>query len=282
MQLFSNIILNWISLLKYPLNNKFTSPWITGSKTGTFNFVTFDFTRSDVVISTDNSINDSRAPNDVIKPTAPTTPDSASTSTGDSNQTEAPKPEKKKKEKKNKKPQPTKIDVPITPGLVDIRVGHILKAIKHPDADSLYVSTIDMGDETGPRTVCSGLVNHIPLEAMQDRLVVVIANLKPVKMRGIKSSAMVFCAANDTCVEFVIPPAGSHPGDRLFFETYDSSEPEIVLNPKRKVWETLQPGFFTNEKLEVVFKKDGDKECRLVNKNGKQCLVSSLANVSVR
>lgn len=271
-----------MSLLEYSLNNKFTSPLITGAKTGTFSFVTLNTTKSDDTTSTDNSINDSSAAKDVMKPTASTTPDSASTSNGYGNQTEAPKPEKKKKEKKNKKPQPAKIEVPITPGLVDIRVGHILKAIKHPDADSLYVSTIDMGDETGPRTVCSGLVNHIPLEAMQDRLVVVIANLKPVKMRGIKSSAMVFCAANDTCVEFVNPPEGSHPGDRLFFETYDSSEPEPVLNPKRKVWETLQPGFFTNEKLEVVFKKDGDKECRLVNKDGKQCLVSSLANVPVR
>lgn len=92
--------------------------------------------------------------------------------------------------------------------MVDLRVGHIIKAIKHPDADSLYVSTIDMGDETGPRTVCSGLVNHIPLEEMQDRLVVVVANLKPVKMRGIKSAAMVLCAANDTSVGICQPSRG--------------------------------------------------------------------------
>ena len=61
----------------------------------------------------------------------------------------------------------------ISAGVIDFRVGFIQKAIKHPDADSLYVSTIDVGDEEGPRTVCSGLVKYFPLEAMQERYVVV-------------------------------------------------------------------------------------------------------------
>ena len=185
-----------------------------------------------------------------------------------------------KKEKK-KKPQPVKVEVPVTTGMIDFRVGHIQKAIKHPDADSLYVSTIDMGDESGPRTVCSGLVNYFPIEAMQDRYVVVVANLKPVTMRGIKSSAMVFCASNEDKVEFVNPPAGSKPGDKIFFEGYDLT-PEAVLNPKKKIWEALQPSFSTNEKFEVVFKKEGDSDRRLVNKAGEVCLVTSLVNAAVR
>lgn len=49
---------------------------------------------------------------------------------------------------------------------LDIRVGRIIKAQKHPDADSLYVEEIDVG-EPEPRTVVSGLVNYIPLEEMQ-------------------------------------------------------------------------------------------------------------------
>ena len=189
--------------------------------------------------------------------------------------------ERKEKKKKEKKPQPAKVEVPITPGMIDLRVGHIQKAIKHPDADSLYVSTIDMGDPEGPRTVCSGLVKHFPLEAMQDRYVIVVANLKPVTMRGIKSSAMVLCASTEDTVEFVNPPAGSKPGDKIFFESYDIT-PEPVLNPKKKIWETIQPGFSTTEKLEVVFKKEGDADKRLVNKAGELCLVSSLVNATVR
>lgn len=191
--------------------------------------------------------------------------------------------EKKEKKKKEKKPQPPKVEVPVTPGMIDLRVGHIQKAIKHPDADSLYVSTIDMGDETGPRTVCSGLVKYYPLEAMQDRYVVVVANLKPVTMRGIKSSAMVLCASNkeDGIVEFVIPPAGSKPGDKIFFEGYDLT-PEPVLNPKKKVWEQIQPGFSTTEQLEVIYKKEGDEDRKLVNKKGELCLVKSLVGAIVQ
>lgn len=49
---------------------------------------------------------------------------------------------------------------------LDIRVGKIIKAQKHPDADSLYVEEIDVG-EAQPRTVVSGLVKYIPLEEMQ-------------------------------------------------------------------------------------------------------------------
>ncbi|RYC61148.1 hypothetical protein CHU98_g5060 [Xylaria longipes] len=108
---------------------------------------------------------------------------------------------KPKKEKKEKAPKPQKapaVTTPPSPHLIDLRVGHILKAIKHPEADSLYVSTIAMGDKPGTddteeyegqvcRTVCSGLNGLVPLEEMQGRKVVVVANLKPVKMRGIKS-----------------------------------------------------------------------------------------------
>lgn len=46
---------------------------------------------------------------------------------------------------------------------LDLRVGRIIKAEKHPDADSLYVEQVDVG-EPSPRTVVSGLVKHIPLD----------------------------------------------------------------------------------------------------------------------
>jgi tRNA-binding EMAP/Myf-like protein len=48
-------------------------------------------------------------------------------------------------------------------GRLDFRVGRILEARKHPDADSLYVEIIDLGEEK-PRTVVSGLVRFVPLE----------------------------------------------------------------------------------------------------------------------
>lgn len=174
---------------------------------------------------------------------------------------------------------------PPKPSVIDFRVGFIQKAIKHPDADSLYVSTIDVGDEEGPRTVCSGLVKHFPLEAMQERYVVVVCNLKPVNMRGIKSTAMVLCGSNDTKVEFVEPPAGSKAGDKVFFEGFGADEPLKQLNPKKKIWEALQPHFTTNQDLEVIFKDEENKEkpiLKLTNAKGESFKVATLVDAQVR
>lgn len=222
-----------------------------------------------------------------------------------------------KKEKKEKAPKPQKApaaSAPLSPSLIDLRVGHILKAIKHPEADSLYVSTIAMGDKAGTddttehegqvcRTVCSGLNGLVPLEEMQGRKVVVVCNLKPVKMRGIKSSAMVLAASprlkegeedhHGGPVELVTPPADGKAGDRVFFEGW-KGEPEGVLNPKKKVWETIQPGFTTTSDLEVGFDAGAVKELskegespktgvgKLVTESGGVCKVKSLTGAVVR
>lgn len=49
---------------------------------------------------------------------------------------------------------------------LDIRVGKILKAWLHPEADSLYIEEVDCG-EPEPRTICSGLVKYVPLDQLQ-------------------------------------------------------------------------------------------------------------------
>ena len=219
-----------------------------------------------------------------------------------------------KKEKKPKAPKPQKApakEAPLSPSLIDLRVGHILKAINHPNADSLYVSTIACGDPTGSdntseyegqvvRTVCSGLNGLVPLEEMQGRKVVVVCNLKPVKMRGVNSTAMVLaCSPKEAAgedghkgpVELVSPPTTAPAGDRVGFEGWEG-EPEGTLNPKKKVWETIQPGFTSSSDLEVVFDNaaveqlagaEGKKKlARLVTSTGGPCTVKSLIGGTVR
>lgn len=112
------------------------------------------------------------------------------------------------------------------------------------------------------RTVCSGLNGLIPLAEMQNRKIIAVCNLKPVTMRGVKSCAMVLAASPRIAegevdshkgpVELVNPPADSKAGDRVYFEGWEG-EPEGVLNPKKKIWETIQPGFTTTDGLEVGF-----------------------------
>lgn len=49
---------------------------------------------------------------------------------------------------------------------VDFRVGKIVQVEKHPDADSLYVEQVDVG-ESKNRTVVSGLVKHVTLDQVR-------------------------------------------------------------------------------------------------------------------
>lgn len=167
------------------------------------------------------------------------------------------------------------------PSVIDLRVGFIQKAVKHPDADSLYVSTIDCGDEEGPRTICSGLVKHVKIEDMQQRHVVVVCNLKPVNMRGIKSQGMVLCGSTEAKVELVQPPSGSQAGDKLFFENYQSDAPKAQMNPKKKIWEQVQPNFTTTAELEVAYKDEDGSIKKLTNAKGEFFKVATLANAHV-
>lgn len=173
-------------------------------------------------------------------------------------QSKEPKEPKQKQtqpaEKKSKQPAPAKEEKPVDVSRIDIRIGKIVQVAKHPDAQALYVEQIDLG-EAKPRTIVSGLVNFIPIEEMQNRLVAVVCNLKPVKLRGVTSEGMVLAAsdAGRTKVELLDPAPGTQPGERVTFEGYPG-EPDKELNPKQKIWETIQPDFITTDDLVAVWK----------------------------
>lgn len=108
-------------------------------------------------------------------------------------ETSAANESNKIKADKPAKPKPAKSAAPASKpvdegavdiGRLDLRVGRILEASKHPDADSLYVEKIELG-EPAPRTVVSGLVKFVPIEQMQNRMVVILCNLKPGKLNKI-------------------------------------------------------------------------------------------------
>lgn len=151
-----------------------------------------------------------------------------------------PGPSKNKAVKGN--PKQTAEEEEVVPSRLDIRVGKVISVEKHPDADSLYLEKIDVGEEQ-PRTVVSGLVAYISQEQLQDRPVVLLCNLKPQKMRGIESQAMLLCASiegDPRKVEPLDPPEGSAPGDRVYVEGFESGKPDEELKPKKKVFEKLQ------------------------------------------
>lgn len=184
---------------------------------------------------------------------------------------DAPKGGKQKGSATTKEPER-----PIDISRLDLRIGKIIEVDRHPDADALYLEKIDCGDSTGPRTVISGLVKHVPIEEMRNRLVVVLCNLKPAKMRGILSEAMVMCASTPDKVELIQPPENVKPGDRVVFDNYPG-EPDAQLNPKKKIWEQVAPDIKTNDEGVAVYK---DSLFKVAGIEGH--FKSNLKNVQIR
>merc|ERR1712193_188645 len=168
-----------------------------------------------------------------------------------------PKKEKKQKESKPKAaPAPPADDKPIDVSRLSMKVGKIIECVKHPDADALYLEKIECGEEK-PRQVISGLVKHIPIEQMQNRPVVILCNLKPAKMRGIMSEAMVMCASTPDKVEVLSPPAGAVPGDIVSVPGFEGAPDEIIKPSNKKavsIFEQVAPDLKTNDSKEATYK----------------------------
>ena len=77
---------------------------------------------------------------------------------------------------------------------IDFRVGTIISAEKHPKADKLLVFQVQMGTEK--RQIISGVANYFKPEECVGKKVVVVANLKPRKLRGLESKGMIMFADN--------------------------------------------------------------------------------------
>lgn len=170
----------------------------------------------------------------------------------DVNKKKSEEPKRKSEEGKKKNDNKAALDDAIDVGRLDMRIGLILKAEKHPDADALYVEQIDLGEEK-PRTVVSGLVRHIPIDEMQNRLVLCLCNLKPVKMRGVESQAMVMCASTPEKVEILEVPETCKPGQRVICPGF-VDRPDSVLNPKKKIWETVAVDLAVGEDGKAAYK----------------------------
>ncbi|KAJ8528406.1 hypothetical protein K7X08_022098 [Anisodus acutangulus] len=161
------------------------------------------------------------------------------------NQTSA---EKKLPEKVDEK------DKDISISLLKLQIGHIKKAYKHPSADSLLVEEIDVG-EAKCRQVVSGLAKFCSPEQLTNRLVVLVTNMKPSKLRDVASEGMVLCASNEdhTVVEPLIAPEGAKVGECVSFSGHDG-KPEDVLNPKKKQFDKIAVNLFTDDKGIATFK----------------------------
>ena len=102
---------------------------------------------------------------------------------------------------------------------VELKVGTVVEADVHPNADRLLKLQVDVG-EAQPRQICAGIREFYSPEDMLGKQIIVVANLAPRKIRGEMSNGMLLAASDESgesrSVCFVSPsaavPAGSSVG----------------------------------------------------------------------
>ena len=86
---------------------------------------------------------------------------------------------------------------------LEIRIARIKEVNDHPNADRLYVITVDLGDKT--KQIVAGIRSSYKKEDLVGREIVVIDNLEPAILRGVESQAMVLAASDENGHSIIIP-----------------------------------------------------------------------------
>jgi methionine--tRNA ligase beta chain len=86
-------------------------------------------------------------------------------------------------------------------GKLDLRVAEIISVEDHPDADKLFVMKIKIGSDE--KQLVAGIKKHYSKEELVGKKIIVIDNLEPAVLRGVKSEGMLL-AASDSSKENVV------------------------------------------------------------------------------
>ena len=78
---------------------------------------------------------------------------------------------------------------------LDLKVGKILEVKDHPNANKLYILTVDLAEEK-PRQILAGLKPYYKKEELLNKKAIFITNLEPRDIRGLESNGMILAADN--------------------------------------------------------------------------------------
>jgi len=98
---------------------------------------------------------------------------------------------------------------------LDLRVARVLEACAHPNADKLIILRIDLGTEQ--RQIVAGIRGYYEPETLVGKLIVVVKNLEPRKMRGEDSQGMLLAASTDDRSQVILltPMSDVPPGSKV-------------------------------------------------------------------
>ena len=111
--------------------------------------------------------------------------------------------------------------------LLNLKVGKILEAKQHPDADKLIILQIDLAKE-GKRQVVAGMTQFYKPEELVGKKIVLVTNMKPAKLRGVESNGMMLAAELAGKVKVLEAP-NSQPGEQVFIAGVKPGDKQITI-----------------------------------------------------
>jgi methionine--tRNA ligase beta chain len=126
-------------------------------------------------------------------------------------------------------------------GRIELKIGKIEEVKKHPNADQLYWLSVDLG-EKAPRSIVAGLVKSYTPEELQGRKVIVLSNLKPAKLRDIKSEGMILVCKHRNKME-LLDGTPFEPGDIITVDGENVDHSEITMEEFNNIDLLVKEGF---------------------------------------
>ena len=120
---------------------------------------------------------------------------------------------------------------------LNLKVAKIIEIKDHPDADKLYVLQVDLGSEK--RQLVAGLKGYYSKEELKNKKIIIIANLKYSKLRGIESQGMLL-AGDDGKDVGVLTVEKAKPGTEAGIEGFENSDDQISFEQFKKLKITVK------------------------------------------
>ena len=86
---------------------------------------------------------------------------------------------------------------------LDIRIAKVVSVEDHPNADKLYILTVEIGDKT--KKLVAGVKEHYTKEELADKQLVVLNNLEPATIRGVQSEGMALATKDGEKLALLVP-----------------------------------------------------------------------------
>ncbi len=137
---------------------------------------------------------------------------------------------------------------------LNLKVAKIIEVNDHPNAEKLYVLQIDLGTEK--RQLVAGLKEHYSKDELKNKKIIVVTNLKYVKLRGVESQGMLLATEDENGTVGVLIVNKSEAGSSVNFGNLENSDKEISFENFQKLKIAAKDGKVLFNNLELKTDKE--------------------------